>query len=202
MHNRRTPDAATIRSLLTTKTLTEVGRIYGVSRQRISQIVGPIGDVAVARRRSQALAAFEKIKSIASRRDLTNNDLRQVAGMSIQSLRSAGIAVPSRRKDRAYTKESILSNIHVTDKNCWEWTGSRIGQSGYGRFCEHGHNGKQGYAHRAAYEMFRGPIPKGMHVCHACDNPPCCNPDHLWLGTAAENVKDAQNKGRRVKKIS
>jgi hypothetical protein len=51
-------------------------------------------------------------------------------------------------------------------------------------------------AHRAAWEAVNGHIPEGMEVCHHCDNPPCCEPSHLFLGTSAENGQDMVNKGR------
>lgn len=79
--------------------------------------------------------------------------------------------------------------------DCWEWQASRS-THGYGFF---GRDGKVLYAHRVSYEITNGLIPKGpkrLHVCHHCDNPPCVRPDHLFLGTASDNLNDAYRKGR------
>jgi hypothetical protein len=57
-----------------------------------------------------------------------------------------------------------------------------------------GHNSSGKY--RRSYETFIGPIPAGLHVCHTCDNPHCINPEHLWIGTASDNIQDSIRKGR------
>jgi len=76
--------------------------------------------------------------------------------------------------------------------SCWEWQAART-RSGYGIFSV---RGKLTYVHRFSYELHIGPIPVGYHVCHRCDNPSCCNPDHLFLGTDRENLSDMRDKGR------
>lgn len=76
--------------------------------------------------------------------------------------------------------------------DCLEWTGSR-NEHGYGGLRIDGQLVK---AHRFAFELVYGPIPDGMDVCHRCDNPPCCNPVHLFLGTARDNGQDMVRKRR------
>lgn len=76
---------------------------------------------------------------------------------------------------------------------CWEWQAG-CDDDGYGTFR---HDGKMKKAHRLAWIFCsRGPIPDGLVVMHSCDNPPCCNPAHLSLGTVADNNRDRHNKGR------
>lgn len=78
---------------------------------------------------------------------------------------------------------------------CWLWAGCKI--KGYGQFLRGG--GQRVYAHRFAYELARGPIPEGMLVLHRCDNPPCCNERHLFLGSDLDNMRDKVAKGRQAR---
>jgi len=78
---------------------------------------------------------------------------------------------------------------------CWPWIAGHF-SNGYGSF--RGPHGKTVLAHRLAFELVKGPIPDGMDVLHDCDNPPCCNPVHLWPGTQLDNNVDCASKGRAV----
>ncbi len=92
-------------------------------------------------------------------------------------------------KDRFWSKVNIKS-----ESECWEYIGW-ITKKGYGQF-EINH--KQEYAHRVAWTLVNGEIPDGVLICHTCDNPPCCNPSHLFKGTKKDNSDDMIIKGRAV----
>ena len=75
---------------------------------------------------------------------------------------------------------------------CWVWTAST--SAGYGRFWVTG-RGLRG-SHTVSWVLAHGQIPSGMDICHRCDNPPCVRPEHLFLGTRSENMRDMGRKGR------
>ncbi len=85
----------------------------------------------------------------------------------------------------------FCAKIEVTE-SCWIWRGALFA-SGYGKVsCGE----KKRRAHRVAHELFIGPLPDDLHVLHRCDNPPCVNPTHLFLGTHIDNMRDMEAKGR------
>lgn len=110
---------------------------------------------------------------------MTHDTDTVVVGTTIPELSESDVA-------RFWPKVNVGS-----DDECWEWTAATWG--GYGQF---GKSGRSYRSHRVAWVIDRGPIPPGLVVCHHCDNPPCCNPAHLFLGTIGDNNADRDAKGR------
>ena len=103
-------------------------------------------------------------------------------------------------------REKLDRNKVVTETGCWEWPGV-VNRKGYGMaWCRD--QQRPVLCHRAAYRLWVGDIPGGLLVCHTCDNRRCFNPDHLFLGTFSDNMRDALAKGRlhtnhpKVRKLS
>ncbi len=90
--------------------------------------------------------------------------------------------------------EKLFWGFVNNTETCWLWTGGRSTR-GYGEISLGGYRDR---AHRVSWTIHYGPIPEDGVICHRCDNPPCVRPDHLFLGTQADNVKDMTDKGRRV----
>lgn len=97
------------------------------------------------------------------------------------------------KKRRLQTIEQRLNTYIDKTNTCWLWI-QDVYKYGYGKLSVG--RGKQVRAHRYMYEKYKGKIPDGMNVLHTCDTPRCCNPDHLFLGTQIDNMRDASEKNR------
>ena len=96
------------------------------------------------------------------------------------------------REDIHTAEDRFRTKVQKTE-SCWLWQGWKL-PKGYGGFW---YARRDGYAHRFSWELHVGAIPDGLFVLHDCDTPPCVRPDHLFLGTQADNLADMDRKGRR-----
>lgn len=114
------------------------------------------------------------------------------------NLGTVRVAVRSKTKEQRMEEFARRINENgslILDTPCWEWIGNKS-QNGYGQFSSRYFST---LAHRASWEIFVGPIPDGLYICHRCDNKSCVNPEHLFLGTQHDNMLDMVQKGRSVK---
>lgn len=91
------------------------------------------------------------------------------------------------------------SYIPEPNSGCWLWVASCCGKTGRPIIT---HQKRKQFAYRVAWQLFCGPIPEGMLACHKCDTPQCVNPDHLFMGTRFDNMRDSAAKGRNVSQTS
>lgn len=116
---------------------------------------------------------------------------KKVEQMQVQKLFTDRLPANSKALKKLSEIERFESFIFYSPDGCWYWTGAVSHRYGYFTFQMQQHK-----AHRRAYELYIGPITNGLFVCHACDNPLCVNPCHLFLGTAKDNNTDRKLKGR------
>lgn len=120
--------------------------------------------------------------------------------ISVDGIKTPDYKTKKHGKPTMSIKERLYSHV-ITNKlsGCLEWQGTKY--NGYGRITIGSR--KDGTrrtisAHRLSYILSYGYIPKGMEVCHKCDNPSCINPEHLFLGTRQDNINDREHKGRNI----
>lgn len=110
-----------------------------------------------------------------------------------RNIKGQFLASPADERFWSFVAFASTGTGNLSWGKCWEWRGVCVGK-GYGRFTLH--RNVKVIAHRYAYEYINGTIPGGLLCLHRCDNPPCCNPLHPFLGTNADNMVDMRRKGR------
>lgn len=178
----------------------DIARLLNVSRERVRQVrrQNLTANSPLHKRHSSALRLRAWLQS---RRDevsqMTQTQVMGLVPFNVSSLtlrrtcEAIGITLGVRvLPEKLVTKDTVHEFVSVDPvTGCWEWNGSRNPETGYGQV-----NG--GGAHRFVFQLFNGDIPKGKWVLHHCDNPPCVNPHHLYVGTAADNAHDRDSRGR------
>lgn len=140
----------------------------------------------------KSLGTFRKV---ADKHNLSIERIRQIV-TRLGYKKQKAIKLSREEKRAIKEKNNIVkfwNNVDKKDNGCWEWKGSKI-PTGYGHL--NWETCRNAYAHRVSWILANGEIPDGLCVLHRCDNPPCVNPDHLFLGTMADNIRDRDAKER------
>lgn len=116
-------------------------------------------------------------------------DKRNTSGLSKETLK--GLCKSGKSGYPMESYESRFWHYVVRSNKCWGWSATLC--YGYGLMMI---RGRREMAHRVSWVIHNGPVPKGLWVLHCCDNPPCTNPKHLFLGTIHDNLNDMRSKGR------
>ena len=146
-----------------------------------------------------AYVGGESSVAIASRVGCSGHTVRAAlrrAGVTVRPSGPISRKPPKQPRVKLSPEEHFWAHVERVEGGCWPWHGATA--RGYGTFTSRKLGGTF-RANRLAYTFARGPIPDGLHVLHECDNPPCCNPAHLFLGTHLDNVRDMVAKGRGAK---
>lgn len=195
--SRRAPEtasrnAALCSSFLEGKSMTEVGEEFGITRERVRQILNENG---IGERFLWSAARQETALSEAQRLFVAGKQWTEIAplvGMSVCALRRSVAVTPEMRKSRRITQFWQLVDITADPERCWLWNDKQQVQ-GYGRYRW---QGKTRGSHVVAYMMSNNIEQLDGWVLHTCDNNLCCNPKHLYEGTPQDNVRDRDRAGR------
>ena len=114
-----------------------------------------------------------------------------------RSCKQCGNELNGTKQEYCCSHCNFIAQIIKKENGCWEWQGLK-NHGGYGYFNDVSTKSRI-LSHRYSYKIFKGEIPDNFHVCHHCDNPKCCAPNHLFLGTDKDNMEDCKKKGRTAK---
>lgn len=178
-------DIEFIRKNRQTKTIKEIADILKVSKSTIDKARKAYNMDYKVKKWSK-----EEIKQLKNMKDSHScQELADIFCVPVQKVRSILQKHNIKRRIKTVEEKFFEKVSGYSNNECWGWHTSK--KNNYGRVQN---KGKQKQAHRISWELHYGEIPKGLFVCHHCDNKNCVNPKHLFLGTCSDNVQDMLNK--------